>query len=247
MTLKNKLMLAICPLMLATAACSTTGPQSESAMKANAKDASSQIEEATNVVQRMEQEPGMKAAIQNAKGIFIVPTYGQGALGVGASGGEGVLLVKSGNTWGEPAFYNFGGMSIGLQAGGEGGPLAFILNNERAIQQFRNQNNFQFNASAGVTVVDWSKTAARDWSQADVIAWSDKKGLFGGAAIGLQDVVFDERDTAGYYGKEVTVQEVFSGKLKAPEKNAASLKQALSQGSASLSGGAGEESESENK
>lgn len=87
--------------------------------------------------------------MQQAKGVFIVPTYGRVALGVGGSGGAGVLLVKRDDgTWSDPAFYNIGGISVGVQAGAEGGPIAMVLNNEKGVSRFMQKNNFSLSADA---------------------------------------------------------------------------------------------------
>jgi lipid-binding SYLF domain-containing protein len=240
MKLGKKLGMALIPLALAAAGCSSNAPRSEAAMKKDAQDASKQVENATAVVQKMEADPKMKDLMQTARGIFIIPRYGQAALGIGGSGGEGILLVKHGSTWGDPAFYNVGGISIGLQAGAEGGAMAFVLNNDRAVQQFQKSNNVQLNANAGITVVNWSKSAQADLSKADVIAWSDSKGLFGGAAIGLQDAVYDQADTSGFYGRQVALADFFSGQMKAPAGKTTALKRVLTRGPSSrLSGGSG--------
>jgi lipid-binding SYLF domain-containing protein len=235
MKMSKKILMAFFPLILATAACSTSGSKSETAMQKHARDASKDVSDAAAVIQKMEADPAMKNLLQNSRGVFIVPHYGQAALGVGASGGEGILLVKQGNTWSDPAFYKFGGLSIGVQAGAEGGSLAFILNNEKAVQQFMKKNNFQLSANAGVTVVNWSKAAQAELSRADVVAWSDKKGLFGGAAIGLQDVRFDEKDTSGFYGQTASLEDIFSGRVKDSQGKVNILKRALSRASSDTS------------
>ena len=91
----------------------------------------------------MESDPKMRKVLESAKGVFIVPAYGRAALGVGAQGGAGVLLVrKSDDLWSDPVFFNIGGINVGAQAGAEVGPIAFALNNEKAVQRFREKNNF---------------------------------------------------------------------------------------------------------
>lgn len=223
---KTALML-VCPLVLATAACSTHQARQENALQVDVQDANTQVSKATEIIRRMESDPTLKNVLHQARGIFVAPNFAQGGLGVGAKGGQGILLVKNGNTWSDPAFYDFGGLSIGLQAGFEGGQMAFILTNEKAVEHFARKNNFDVNAGAGITVLDWSKMAQADFGRADVIAWSDTKGLFGGAAIGLQDVRFDEKDTSAFYGRPVSTNEIFSGRITAPREKTSSLKKAL--------------------
>jgi len=191
------------------------------------------VNKAVQVVQQMQATPEMRALLQRSKGVFVVPDYGTAALGIGARGGAGVLLVRNGDTWSNPAFYNFGGVSIGAQAGAEAGAIAFVLNDQKAMNSFMQNNKFSLNADAGLTLVDWSKkgTGAAGWG--NITAWSNTEGLFGGAAIGVDDVDYDEDETSGYYGRQVAARDVLAGKITNPQ--AASLRQALANASSGKS------------
>lgn len=195
----------------------------------NAGEAIARVDKAVQVMQQMQADPGMAAQLKRATGVFVVPEYGRGALGVGARGGAGVLLVKRGGTWKDPAFYNLGGVSIGAQAGGEGGPIAFVLNNQKALRSFMKDNNWSLNASAGLTVVNWSKKAQGSAGRGDVTVWSSAEGLFGGAAVSVTDINFDRDQTAAYYGRQVAARDVLAGKVANPQ--ASSLRQALAEAS----------------
>ncbi|MGZ5279442.1 MAG: lipid-binding SYLF domain-containing protein [Pseudobdellovibrionaceae bacterium] len=237
MKMTNKMIIAMCSLFLVATACSSKGVQSQSAMQKESQEASKLISDATSVVQTMDADPNMQPLIQNARGIFVIPHFTQAALGVGGKGGEGILMTKRGDTWSDPAFYDVGGLSLGLQAGAERGALVFILNNERAVQKFMNQNNFQVSANAGLTIANYSREALADLSRADLVAWSDSKGLFGGASIGIQNVRFDKNETSGFFGKQdVNVADIMNGNIKAPEGKVSALKEALLS-SAAMTGG----------
>lgn len=185
-----------------------------------ARDATEHVNRAVQVVHRMQANPDMRALLQRAKGVFVVPRYGEAALGVGARGGAGVLLVKSGNTWSHPAFYNMGGISVGLQAGAQAGAIALVLNDQKALNSFMQNNKFSLGADADLTLVDWSKKGAGSAGWSNITAWSDTEGLFGGAAINISDVDFDEDETAGYYGRQVAARDVLSGKVIDPQADA---------------------------
>jgi lipid-binding SYLF domain-containing protein len=163
------------------------------------------VSDAVGVVHTMSNESGMPALLGRARGIFIVPTYGRAALGVGGAGGAGVLMVRRvDGTWGNPVFFDTGGLSIGLQAGVEGGPIALVLLNQKAVDSFRNRNNFSLSADAGLTVVNFARMAQGS-TAGDVVAWSGSKGLFGNAAtVGINDVRYNQRLTEAYYGKSMT-------------------------------------------
>jgi lipid-binding SYLF domain-containing protein len=190
------------------------------------KAAYKRVSDAVGVVHKMANETGMAELLGQALGVYIVPSYGRAALGVGAAGGSGVLVVKRADgRWGYPAFFNTGGVSIGLQAGAEGGPIALLLMSPKAVDRFRKKNNFSVSADAGLTVVDYARVASGTVN-GDVIAWSGNKGLFGNAAtIAVNDVRFNPRLTDAYYGKPTTAQQALDSPDLNPQADA--LRQAL--------------------
>lgn len=185
------------------------------------------VEDAAAVVRRLAGEPGVDRLLAQSRGVFIVPNYGRAAIGLGAAGGAGVLLARrSDGSWSDPAFFNIGGLSVGLQAGAEGGPVAMILTNDKALDNFRKKNNFSLNADAGLTVVNWSRQAQGSAGGGDIVVWSGTKGLFGNVAtLAINDIRYNERATQSYYGKAMTVADVMAGKANNPHADA--LKQAL--------------------
>lgn len=229
-TYGRKSILGLCCLCLLSAAgavsaqstTSDTGKSAQRSTTANNKEmqnANQHVDNAVDVVRRMESDPGLARLLDKAKGVFIVPKYGRGALIVGASGGPGVLLVKQGGSWSEPVFYTIGGISAGAQAGIEAGSLALILNSDKAVNNFMRNNKFSIDANAGLTVVNWSKQAERDAGRGDIVVWADAKGLFGGVAVSVTDINFDQKETAAYYQKNVAAQDVINGKVKNPHSS----------------------------
>lgn len=180
------------------------------------QDAKKQVREATKVVQRMKRDPKLTALLQRANGLFVAPDYGKGTALVGAKGGEGVLLVRNGDDWSSPAFYNFGGISIGAQAGGAGGSFAMLLMDDRAVDALRTKNDFSLDASARLTIVDYSAGTQASAGKGDVIVWSDTKGLFAGGSLGISGVVRDEDENRAYYEQKTSVEQVLSGRAKNP-------------------------------
>ncbi|MGZ3241976.1 MAG: lipid-binding SYLF domain-containing protein, partial [Burkholderiaceae bacterium] len=207
--------------------------------------ATKHVNDAVTVVHRMEAEPRMNNLMQQAKGVFIVPSYGRAALGVGGRGGAGVLLVKRDDgTWSDPAFYNIGGISVGIQAGVEGGPIALILNNDKAVNSFmQKKNKFSLSADAGLTVVNWAKVAQGTVGTGDVVVWAGTKGLFGNVAtLSVNDIRFNQNETTAYYHQTLTASDVISGKVKNPQAD--TLKEALATTSTGTASGSSGESSS---
>jgi lipid-binding SYLF domain-containing protein len=181
--------------------------------------ASRHVAEATSVVHKLEREPRMHGVLAAAKGIFIVPSYGRAAFGVGAAGGTGILLVRGADDgWSSPVFYRTGGLSVGLQAGAEGGAMVLVLNNDKAVAEFMKKNNFSLNAKAGLTVVNWNRAVQGSAGTGDLVAWSDTKGLFGDVAtLELNDIRYDQAMTNAYYGRSLSAGDVIQGKTGNPQ------------------------------
>jgi len=202
-----------------------------------AQDAAQQVTEATGIVKQMEREAGIRPLLQQGQGVFIMPKYKRAALIVGVGGSKGVLLVKQKGKWSDPAFYETGGISAGLQAGVEAGAIALILNNQKAVDSFNRENNWSLNADAGLTIVNWSPKVQASAGKGDIIAWSDTKGLFGDLAVSITDIRFNRDQTAAFYGKQVALQDILSGKAKVSSPQVAALKQALPTGGGTTSSG----------
>jgi lipid-binding SYLF domain-containing protein len=193
-----------------------------------ASDTVQQVNEARAVVEKMKSDPQLKKLLGQAKGVFIVPTYGRGGWGIGIRGGEGVMLTQSDHKWSNPVFYNLGGISIGFQGGIEAGSLAMLLMTDNAVNKFMSDNNFSINAGAGLTLVNYSGKAQIVAGQGDVIVWVDTTGAFANATVGATDIRFDQSDTQDFYKRTATAKEILSGAVTSPQAHA--LKQALPTG-----------------
>ena len=190
-------------------------------------DGAGLVAKAASEASTMQADPQMRALLAHARGVLLVPEYGHGAFIIGGRGGEGVLLVRErGGRWSNPAFFGLGGISIGFQAGGDAGPVAYILMSEGAVRQFENGNKFSLSAGAGLNVVTYHAGEHVDLTRGDVVVWSNTTGAFGGADVGATDIGYDGRLTSDFYGApDVGVRQVLDGQVKNPE--AARLRNAL--------------------
>ncbi|MDB5935161.1 MAG: hypothetical protein JWQ01_2505 [Massilia sp.] len=232
----NSVVAAACALVLASAsgvAAAQAAPERRPAEAPTAMPSGQEgaavrhIADAATVVQRMRAEPRMRELLQQAKGIFVVPRYGHAALGVGASGGTGVLAIKRADgAWSDAVFYNIGGISAGAQIGAEAGPIALVLNNEKAVTKFLQKNQFSLNAAAGLTFINWSKVAQGAVGEGDVVLWAGTKGLYGNlVAVGVNGIRYSQSLTEAYYHQRVTVPDILAGKHSNPHSEI--LRQAL--------------------
>jgi lipid-binding SYLF domain-containing protein len=205
--------------------------------RADAKGATEQITESAKIVREMERDPKLMQVLQQAQGIFIIPEYERASAGVGGRGGEGVVVVKQGGQWTHPAFHNYGDMSLGAQGGAEAVPIAMILISQKALDKFKQEDNWSLNAETGLKVLAWSDEAKGSTGKGDIILWSNDPGLLDGMVVSATDIGFDEEQTAALYGKQVAQQDVFGGNVQAPPQ-VAELKQALPGSAGATSSGA---------
>ncbi len=150
--------------------------------------------------------------LKKAEGVFIAPQVLKGAFIVGASGGNGVLLVRDKKTgkWSEPAFYTIGGASVGLQIGGQASEVILLLMTDRGVTTLLS-NSLKLGADAGVAAgpVGMGVAAATANLSADVLSFSRSKGLYGGVSLDGAVIAIRQGLNDAYYGKSVTPSDIF--------------------------------------
>lgn len=171
------------------------------------------LSDAERVVAQMKADQDVVEAVSKAKGLYVIPNYGRGALIAGGQGGEGVLLNAKGDANHNPVFYNFGSVSIGAQAGGEAGEIVMLLMTDKAVNSFKQDNNFSLNAEAGLTIIDWSAQAQGNIGAGDIVIWSNTEGAFAGGALSVSNIFIDDEANKAYYGKDVRASDILDGKV----------------------------------
>jgi SH3 domain-containing YSC84-like protein 1 len=209
-------------------------PATSGGMADAVQQAQTEVNGATVAVNRMQAEPGMAALLRSARGVLVVPEYGEGAYFIGGQGGRGVLLLRRRNgAWSQPAFYSLGGASFGLQAGGEAGPIAMVLMSRNAVDRFRdNTGTWHLGANTGLTVVNYSgaQTIVSAHPKADIVMWSGAKGLYGGISAGATYITPDASLNDAYYHGLVTNRQILASRVS--NRHTANLREALAGGGA---------------
>lgn len=185
----------------------TASPQKGEATKSR-----DTVTAATAAVQKMRSDPHLEALLKQSKGILIVPKFVQGGAVVGGEGGNAVLLAHTGDHWSKPAFYDLGGVSLGAQLGGQSGSVALVLMTDKAVDAFKERNNFSLNAKAGLTVIDYSKAGQANIGRGDVVVWTDLQGLYAGATVGAADISVDNEANHSFYNNnQMSANDILSG------------------------------------
>jgi len=180
---------------LALAILSVCVPHSGVAQSATAH---AQLLHGANItLNHFKEDPAFRQAaemISSAPAIYIVPKMIKGGFIFGAEGGDGVLLVRHGNSWGTPKFYSMGSGSFGLQIGLEQAELVFIINSREALRDIE-QGELKLGAGAGITVVTLFSAAegATTTHGGDMVVWSSGTGAYGGIHLN-GSVIKEDKD-----------------------------------------------------
>ena len=167
--------------------------------------------------------------IRNARGVFIAPQILKGAFFLGASGGSGVFVARDRlrNQWVGPAFYTIGGVSFGLQFGGNSSEVILLAMTDRGVNAML-ESSFKLGADVGVAVgpVGIGAAASTANLSADIISFSRSKGLFAGISVDGA-IVKTRRDLNDAYYRDVTTPIDILVKKGVSNSHANSLLQAV--------------------
>jgi len=159
-------------------------------------------------------DPGLRGPLRElapqAKALFIVPQFMRGAFIFGGAGGSGLLLVRDEKTgkWGQPAFYNIGSASFGLQIGGDVSEIVIVVRTMKGLEEFY-RSDFKLGGSAGMAMGPVGEGASVHGISADIISYARQKGIFAGIALDGAFVTVSDASNAAYYGLPVRPIDIF--------------------------------------
>jgi len=170
------------------------------------------VEKASLTVEAFAADPQQQELhrwISRSKGLFIVPQILRGAFVFGGAGGGGVLLVHDEQTgeWSQPAFYNIGAVSFGLQAGADASELIFVVRTQRGLEEFY-RSDFKLGADVGVSIGTLGSSASMEGITVDLISFGRTKGAFMGMALNGALIAVSDGSNEAYYGKPVRPAEI---------------------------------------
>jgi lipid-binding SYLF domain-containing protein len=150
------------------------------------------------------QQEDLRQWMTKSKGVFIVPQVLRGAFVFGGAGGGGILMVRDERSgeWSEPAFYNIGAVSFGLQAGADTSELIFVVRTQRGLEEFY-RSDFKLGADVGVSAGPIGGSASMEGVTADLLSFGRTKGAFMGMALKGALVAISDDSNQAYYGKPV--------------------------------------------
>jgi len=154
-------------------------------------------------------DPG--AALRRARAVMICPQVFRVSFIFGVSGGECALLARDGaGSWSAPAFYDLGGGSFGAQAGIQDAEVVMLIMTGRALAAVMD-NQFKIGGDASITVATAGAGIEGDTTgafRADIVAYSQSRGLFVGLALNGGLLSSDTRWNHAYYGRDLAARQI---------------------------------------
>ncbi len=118
--------------------------------------------------------------LSHAKAILIVPHMVKAGFIIGGEGGDGVVLVRQGIHWSNPAFYSMGAATFGLQAGIEGAGTGHVRD-ERPRAREHHARRFQDRLDSRPCDSHVGSNAhSTNSGYGDIVVWSKAQGAFAG-------------------------------------------------------------------
>lgn len=157
------------------------------------------------------QYPGLVDMATRAKAVIVVPSLIRAAFFFGGRGGNAVMLARSEDgQWSDPAFYTLGGISWGLQFGGQDSELVIVVMTEKGLKAIID-HEVTLGGDAGLAIGEIGEgvnAATGLGEKADMYAFARSEGLFVG--VSLEGSVLAPRETwdQEVYGQDATPQSI---------------------------------------
>jgi lipid-binding SYLF domain-containing protein len=171
------------------------------------------------------QYPALVNLSTRAKAIIIVPNLIRAAFFFGGRGGNAVMLVRGEDgKWSPPAFYTLGGISWGLQFGGQTSELILTVMTDKGLNAIMNRE-VTLGADAGIAIGELGAGANASTgmdTKADMYAFARSEGLFVG--VSLEGSVIAPRETWNQqlYGQDATPQSILVDRTTTSQSKAVS-------------------------
>lgn len=157
--------------------------------------------------------------LKSCKGILIMRQYKAGFI-FGAKGGAGVALKRDKKTgkWSAPSFVANTEGSFGFQIGGQAIDAILLIMNKSGVESLL-KAKLKVGVDASFAVGPVGRDAeAKLGPDTAFLVYSKAKGFYGGVSFEGGIITQDNRANKKFYGRKVTVKEIFNGEVDVPEE-----------------------------
>jgi lipid-binding SYLF domain-containing protein len=154
----------------------------------------------------------------SAQCVIVVPSFKKGAFVFGGEYGQGVATCRTPRGWSAPVFVQMAGASFGFQIGGQSTDLVLIGRTHKSLDHLL-QDKIKLGGDASVAAGPIGRSAqasTTELANAEFLTYSRNKGLFAGVDLQGDEVNQNVKDTAEFYGHDISFQRVLSGAVPTP-------------------------------
>jgi lipid-binding SYLF domain-containing protein len=172
------------------------------------------VDRATLTLQEMLDVPNAndrQQMMRQARAVMICPQVFRAGFLLAGAGGNCVLVARDGSgSWSAPAFYVMGSGSLGFQIGIQDSEIIMMILTNRGLAAVMD-SEFKFGADASIAIatigagVEGDTTAAL---RADIVAYSETRGLFAGIALNGSMLTSDTAWNRAYYGSDLAARQI---------------------------------------
>ena len=174
------------------------------------------VQSSANALQSFLGNPKWEALrnlLGGARAIFIVPHDVAGGFLVTASGGDGVLLCRHGESWSDPLFMHIGSVGVGFEGGAETQSIVMVIMTETGVQSLISGVS-QLGGGGGFALANLGVGGGGSGALSgglEVLTISSAKGLFAGG--GIQGTKMSSQDdyNRANYGPEYSLAKIAAG------------------------------------
>jgi lipid-binding SYLF domain-containing protein len=180
-------------------------------------EARKEIDQAVAALRRVNQaRPIPQALLDKALAVAVFDDLVKAAFIVGGTGGDGVLLRRSGVDWTQPAFVNLAGASVGAQIGGARSDVVLLFMDQSALDALK-AGRIEFGTAVTATAGPTTATAesATRSTRANVLVYAKQEGLFAGASANGIKITLDDEMNRAVYG--AAASDLMSSMIEVPE------------------------------
>lgn len=153
-------------------------------------------------------------AMSQAKAVAII-REGEGAVVVGFSGGEGVLVRRLDDGWSPPLAIESSSASVGLQIGGQERDIVLLLNSTSAIDRLLASGAYAVGRAEGV-FLDAQGRPTPESPETQVTPFVRTGGIFGGVSINGLSFKASDKLNRRTYGDDWSMRKILSGEVTPP-------------------------------
>jgi len=154
--------------------------------------------------------------------VIILPSVKKGGFIIAGQYGKGLMTCRTGEKfngpWSAPIMMQSSGGSIGLQAGGEAVDYVILVLNDKGARTVMN-GKAKLGADASIAAGPVGREAEASTSgnmSTEMLSYSRANGVFGGVSLSGTSLGPDGDANEKLYGKKVTGEQIWAGKVKAP-------------------------------